>query len=588
MSLLERISDTLNARMGGILTYRKVLEVSKKLELQNRELETQSRELSSQAGELAEQNAELEMQKKQLDESNRLKTRFLSNMSHELRTPLNSVIALTGVLARKLEGKIPEKEYGYLDVIERNGRNLLALINDILDLSRIESGKEDFQIREFDPLDLVKDIVSLLKDEAGQKGISLVFEESPEIPAIKGDYAKSRHILQNIISNAVKFTDEGTVSVKIKSDDFFVWFSVKDTGIGIDPKHLPYIFDEFRQVDDSSSRKKGGTGLGLAIAQKYAALLGATISVESEVHKGSTFTVCMPRTFAAGRAVMAEAEDFSEKPGPGKPPVFDRKTKTVLLVEDSDAIIIQMKDMLETEGYRVCIAHNGEEALASIEQQVPSAMILDLMMPKVDGFEVLKRVRAQKSTEHLPVTILTAKYVSKQELEFLKHNGIYQLIQKGGIDREGLLRVVAQMMVKKNAQGTTSPDSLERPIASASDRPLLLIVEDNPDNLFTMKALLGTRYSILEAEDGFSGVEMAKKYHPDLILMDIALPEMNGIEALAEIRVSEGLQKIPCIAVTASAMQGERENILASGFNAYLSKPVDADILETTIQGLLA
>jgi signal transduction histidine kinase/response regulator RpfG family c-di-GMP phosphodiesterase len=588
LQLLHRVSDTLNARMDGILSYRRILEVTKQLGLQNKELEAQKRELSAQAGELTEQNVELEMQKKQLDEASRLKTRFLSNMSHELRTPLNSVIALTGVLARKLEGKIPEEEFGYLDVIDRNGRNLLALINDILDLSRIESGKEDFQIRDFNPIDLVREIVELLKAQADQKGIELSIEEPAAALSIQGDYAKSRHILQNLISNAVKFTDVGSVRVKIDSDSAFVCFCVEDSGIGIDPKHIPFIFDEFRQVDDSSSRKKGGTGLGLAIAQKYATSLGASISVESEPGKGSIFTLSMPKKFLGTSSLPAEIENSYPENSSPESLGFNTKDRTVLVVEDSDAIVVQMRDMLETEGYSVAVARNGEEALASIKRQIPSAIILDLMMPKVDGFEVLKQVRAQKNTESLPVTILTAKYVSKEELSFLKHNGIYQLIQKGGIDREGLLRVVAQMMVQEKLKATTSPNLNNRPVGRIEDKPLLLVVEDNPDNMLTMRALLGSTYSILEANDGLSGVEMAKKHHPDLILMDIALPGMNGIEALAEIRACVGLERIPCIAVTASAMRGEKESILASGFNAYLSKPVDAGILETTIQGLLS
>ena len=256
------------------------------LEYQNRELESQKTELAMQSAELTEQNTELEMQKKQLSEASELKTNFLSNMSHELRTPLNSVIALSGVLNRRLAAKIPDEEYSYLEVIERNGKHLLSLINDILDISRIESGREEIEISRFNVNGLVTDVINLILPQAQQKNIELRQTAPGSDVFMTTDFDKFHHILQNLISNAVKFTDEGRVEVSAVKTGDTVSVSVADTGIGISANHLPHIFDEFRQADGSTSRRYGGTGLGLAIAKKYANLLGGNVTVKSS--PGST------------------------------------------------------------------------------------------------------------------------------------------------------------------------------------------------------------------------------------------------------------------------------------------------------------
>ena len=314
IQLIDRILVTLCSRVEGIMAYHKIKEILGELEHQNRELETQKTELSSQSAELIEQNTELEMQKNQLDEANRLKTNFLSNMSHELRTPLNSVIALSGVLNRRLANQIPEEEHSYLDVIERNGKHLLSLINDILDISRIESGREEVEITKFNASALVAELVGMINPQAKQKNIELLQTRSEPDLFIVSDAHKCRHILQNIISNAVKFTEKGKVEVTARESDNNIVITVTDTGIGISEKHIPHIFDEFRQADSSTSRRFGGTGLGLAIAKKYANLLGGTISVKSSFAKGSEFTLTLPLRYAAENRVV---EEETERQWPG-------------------------------------------------------------------------------------------------------------------------------------------------------------------------------------------------------------------------------------------------------------------------------
>ncbi|MFA5848828.1 MAG: response regulator [Bacteroidales bacterium] len=589
LRLIDTILSTMSARMDGVLAYKKILNFSQQLELQNRELEAQKTELSAQADELSAQNTELEMQKKQLDDSNRMKTVFLSNMSHELRTPLNSVIALSGVLNRRLKGVVPAEEHGYLDVIERNGKQLLALINDILDLSRIEAGREEIEIQKFNLSELTKDVVEMIEPQAVQKNIQLIFKSGKAPQNVSSDPEKIRHIIQNIVGNAVKFTEEGKVevAVDIKNDKCFI--IVTDTGIGIDKDQLSHIFDEFRQADGSNSRRYGGTGLGLAIAKKYALLLGGDITVESSSGKGSKFIVWLPVKSTASQTATGIFETTHFKAERKTVGTTDRSmepAKTILLVEDSDAIIIQMKDMLETKNFNIMLAHNGTEALEQIERQVPDAMILDLMMPEVDGFEVLKHIREEEKTSHLPVIILTAKYVTKEELAFLKHNSIHQLIQKGDINKDQLLAEVERMLYPEHY---LTPAHHATPVhLSDKEIPVILVVEDNPDNMLTLKALFTGNFIVLEAEDGLKAIELAKKHKPHLILMDIALPGINGIETLGEIRKDKALQDTPVIAVSASAMKGDKENFISLGFDGYVPKPIDNNVFSRVIKEWLS
>ncbi len=583
LRLVRDVHDTLTARLLGVLAFGRMQDFSRRLELVNRELEEQKRELGAQAGELSEQNRELERQKIELDESNTLKSTFLSNMSHELRTPLNSVIALSGVLGRKLKGLIPDQEYSWLEVIERNGKNLLRLINDILDLSRIESGKEELSFESFSVMPIIADIIEMLETQAREKNILLVDSLPPDTPRITGDAWKFRHIMQNIVGNAVKFTDSGSVTISVVASPEGLRLSVRDTGIGIAKENLPFIFDEFRQADESTSRRYGGSGLGLAIARKYARLMHGDIEVQSALGVGSTFTVILPLSGERADEIHATSALFPV-PEMKSEPIADRSEKGVdlLLVEDSEPAIIQLRDILDGQGYSLSVAHDGREALEMIGRSLPDAMILDLMMPEVDGFEVLRAVRGREETRCLPILILTARHVSKEELSFLKGNHIGQLIQKGDIGREELLRAIRRLIlpeehiqVRHNLRSQTG------------GKPLVLVVEDNEDNMTTVKAVLGQNYALLEAVDGVEGLARARESKPDLILLDISLPGMDGFAVLDSIRSDVTLRNTPVIALTAKAMKGDRQEILGRGFDEYVSKPIDAKTLVLTLSEFL-
>lgn len=583
--LIDEIWHLVSARMNGVLVFQQLCTFSEKLELQNQALEAQKKELAIQSDELTEHNIELEMQKQQLDEASRLKSSFLSNMSHELRTPLNSVIALSGVLGRRLAKTIPAEEHSYLDVIERNGQHLISLINDILDLSRIESGRTEISLCRFSLHELVDEVVRMIEPQSREKGIALMNHVTEDIPFLTSDRAQCRHILQNLIGNAVKFTEEGTVEISARQAGDEMHLVVSDTGIGIAADNLPIIFEEFRQADDTTSRKYGGSGLGLAIAKKCAELLHGNITVKSTLGKGSAFTLQLPVVLNVPTAAEVEGYSAMGVAPTAQAPLPNGLGKSILLVEDSEPAIIQMKDILTQHGYSIRVAHNGKEALEEIARNAPDAMILDLMMPEVDGFQVLKTIRGEENPRILPTLILTAKHVTREELDFLKGNHVHQLIQKGNVSKDELLAAVGGMLAPHLEKPVPTPRKAPRkPI---SGKPVILVVEDHPDNMKTARALLQDICTLLEAMDGQAAIEQARLHKPDLIMMDLALPVMDGFRTLDAIRKDETLCHIPVIAVTASAMKGNREEILAHGFDAYIAKPIDADLLHKTLWEVL-
>ena len=583
VTLINKVWNVVTARMNGVLAFRKTHEFAERLARQNRELEAQQRELALQRDELTEQNTALEMQKRQLDEANRLKSAFLSNMSHELRTPLNSVIALSGVLNRRVANLLPAEEYSYLEIIERNGKCLLSLINNILDLSRIEAGREEISVTPFAVREWVDETLAMLEPLPREKNLTLTNAVGDDLPLLTSAPDKCRHILQNLVGNALKFTHSGSVEISARQVADHLELAVSDTGIGITAEQLPHIFDEFRQGDDSTSRRYGGTGLGLAIARKYARLLGGDLTAQSTPGRGSTFTVRLPLHLEGTSTTPTAAAGFAA-PTTKAPRCFVAgRGQALLIVEDNEPAIIQLTDILHAEGYRIQVARNGREALTCIDQAVPDAMILDLMMPEVDGFEVLQAARDNARTARMPVLILTAKHLTRDELGFLEGNHIHQLIHKGDINKDGLLATVACMIAAVPLETSASPR--RRPARPGN--PLLLVVEDTHDNLRTACVLLRDAYQVITAADAPQALAQARLQQPDLILAALALPGMDGFGLLAAIRQDACLRDLPVVALTASAMKGMREEVLSRGFDGYISKPVDHDELMRTLRQFL-
>lgn len=574
---------------------------SEELKEQTNELQEQSNELHNQTDELNEQYRSLEVKSQQVEEANRLKSEFLSNMSHELRTPLNSIMALSRTLIMQAKNKLNEEENSYLEIVERNGTNLLKLINDILDLSKIEAGKMDVYPRQTQLQPILEALTENIQALAIAKGIKLDLKISDSLSDIDTDEVRLSQIVINLISNAVKFTEKGKVTVSVFDDNKHIKIQVQDTGIGIEEEKLETIFDEFRQIDGSSSRQFEGTGLGLTIVQKLTKMLGGEIKVSSELYKGSCFTLTLPIVWHLEKESSpftypilnynlnnSLVETKSSQQEINSQTVVDKEilqslvsnksnTETqILIIEDNETAIIQMKQVLELEGYKVDVAPGGREALDFVKHTIPDGIILDLMMPEIDGFEVLEQIRSKEDTTNIPVVILTAKDLTREDLSRLSANNVQQLIQKGDVNIHALLEKIHNMFGQKETTKLT-----EYPTATCTKIKLeknckakVLIIEDNPDNMVTIKAILGDKYEILEAVDGEKGLEMINSLLPNLVLLDMALPKIDGLEVLKIIKADIKTKNIPVIALTAKAMIEDKEEILQAGCDEYVTKPV--------------
>lgn len=815
----------------------KLSKTNEALKMQSEELKEQAQELRNQSAELKitsdnlhEQNIELELQRREVEEANKLKSEFLSNMSHELRTPLNSINALSKVLTMQASDKLNEDESSYLKIIERNGKRLLSLINDILDLSKVEAGKMDIRLKSFSLNNALFSAIENVQSLADEKEIEIKFHSGDNIN-IESDEGRLYQVITNIIGNAIKFTEEGEINIYCKKENNVITIKVQDTGIGIHEDVLPYIFNEFRQADGTTTRRYEGTGLGLAIANKIIKALHGNITCESRTGIGSIFTITLPvnwdiqipqpknptktynisnsdktilvvdddKTFIDELAAKIKTEGFEvmnamsgkeaiemaiaykpfaitldivmpemdgwevlqnlkansitsdipviivsssdesetsvalgavgyiQKPidrielireihkvkgnakkimvtddnevdiinvenilsddryeiiscnsgveclellktqtpdilildlmMPGmdgfqvlseirqheqlsKLPVIivtakdlnakeklflnekatsiitkektadslveevhnillqlDNSTLSsklkqrpnILIIEDNETAIIQIKKVLETEGLHVNHVTNGEDAMEYMKSSIPEGIILDLMMPGMDGFQVLNNIRGNEFTKDIPVLVLTAKTLTSEDLIRLESNNIKQLIQKGDVDMNQLKQSVNEMLGKtKNNKVEEIKKKDIRKKNAKEDKPTILIIEDNRDNITTIKAILGKRYITLEAEDGELGYEMIKNEKPDLVLLDISLPGKDGFEIVKLVRENDMISNTPVIAVTAKAMKDDKEKIIASGCNAYISKPIDDDELRTLITSFLS
>ncbi|MBI5416875.1 response regulator [Candidatus Poribacteria bacterium] len=449
IEILKEINISADAAFSNLMANEKNEKLAKDLQNKNEEitvfneeLQHQSIELNLQKEELKQQTEELIAQRIQVEEATKLKSEFLANVSHELRTPLTSILGLSQLLLSEGTDKNIEMDNKYLSIIERNGERLLNLINDILDLSKIEAHHMDINLIDFNPAQLVDCALETITPIAEKKGL-VIEANKGNISNIFSDEDKVMQILINLLYNAVKFTEQGKISINVARDNNNILFSIIDTGIGIAKEDSEFIFNEFRQVDGSLTRKYEGTGLGLAISQKLANLLKGKITVESELGSGSTFTLILPLEYSTNHEITKINTEVNALP---KRKISDKST--ILIVEDNEVAILQIKTALEEKGYIVDIAHGGSEALNYIKNNTPDAFILDLMMPEIDGFEVLKEIRSRQNTMFVPVLVLTAKELTKEERSQLKYNNISQLIQKGKLNRDQLLKYIEDLFHK--------------------------------------------------------------------------------------------------------------------------------------------
>jgi signal transduction histidine kinase/CheY-like chemotaxis protein len=584
------------------------------LRAQSEELIAQSEEIQSQAEELIAQRDALERKTLEADEANRMKSIFLSNMSHELRTPLNAILGLTRLMGDGVAGQVSEQQAQYLEVITRNGGNLLDLINDILDLARIETGREEVQFDQIHLRGFLESVTFNIKSLAERQGLAFVLQITPEVSTMVSDERKLGQILTNLLGNSIKFTTKGTITLSAllrdKEGRGAIHFIVQDTGIGIPADHLELIFEPFFQVDGSTGRKYKGSGLGLNICKKLVELLGGEIKVVSEPGRGSSFTVILPidrrgknrlpdqawqeklRLMFQGRPVPPEQQMTfpaltEQKPSP--PPVSWQARPGggihILLVDDDMISVRELGVYLREVGYRISFTLDGSTGLQMLEKDRPDLILLDLVMPIMDGFTFLLEMNGKPQLAGIPVLVLTAMDLDVEQTRRLPAN-VKGVLLKGNIREAHLLEKIKAVVglplpvrEEVGASGQEVGDLSPPPLAKGRPRPggrRILVAEDKPDNLFLIEEILKSgNFEMLRAGNGQEAIEMAGRLTPDLILMDIQMPDISGLEAIKQIRQSPALQHIPIVALTARAMKGDREEFMATGCDDYIAKPVD-------------